>query len=277
MFWEDMHRNKILIDNCLGFTAWELNFGNVKRTRFTKDMRKVFQIMKEKIMEICSKTTNLVVILLIVSIFMMYAIKIFLAMTFSVVVWLYLKFCTNIFENLGSVKQTKQYYYIEKNYLVKEHMELFKLVNRSWNIQQKKESEAKLDELYSPGKRKNFIGDDPLASSGVIIKRQDSFSECDIEELFKMIEILFVHLLKSPERKRVERYLKTVAIPSQNCIHLEYDYTNSDSNEFEMTKTYTQSLLRSQSDRLILLEMVNNEVERYWDIKLDGNEFINLG
>lgn len=72
--------------------------------------------------------------------------------------------------------------------------------------------------------------------------------------------------------------MKSVSSNNQNTISLTYDYTNSDIEKFTETKNYTQTLVRvNNNEKLILLDTINSEVKKYWEIKLDGNEFITIG
>lgn len=273
-FWNKVNQQKMMIGSDQNNTIWELNFNNQSILNKTKGQIKLLEFLKKCVNDLISKPKKFAIVLLVLTISAYFATKLFFAQKISFIIWKYLEGSGIINFGADGDKQ-QQVYYIESSFLVRENQELFRLVNRSWNSQKGKASEKKFDELLD---KNTPLTENHIIESPSKMSYKKHLSECDIEELFKMIEILFVHVLKSPERKRVEKYLKSVSNNKQNTINLTYDFTNSDVEKFIETRSYVQTLFRvNHNDKLILLETENNEVKKQWEIKLDGSDFITIG
>ena len=184
-FWNKVNQQKMMIGSDQNNTIWELNFNNQSILNKTKGQIKLLEFLKKCVNDLISKPKKFAIVLLVLTISAYFATKLFFAQKISFIIWKYLEGSGIINFGADGDKQ-QQVYYIESSFLVRENQELFRLVNRSWNSQKGKASEKKFDELLD---KNTPLTENHIIESPSKMSYKKHLSECDIEELFKMIEI----------------------------------------------------------------------------------------
>ena len=286
--WKKQNHKKMMIGSDLTYTAWEVNLNNLSRCNGSKYYFHLVTLAKRGIVNQFNNPKRMAILILVISIITFvtqttfcpyYVGKLFFQWKFSYLFWVF--WTKSKFLTYGKVFDKNQHFFYMETQIDQKNKQFFD--GFKGLIKQKEKSSKQLQENSCNESKLTQADDLQLLKNSQVSasekpKKEDKAGQ-DPKELYKMIEALFVQVLKTSERKKVEKYLKSVSKANESTLNLVYDYTNSEHEKFEWSKMYIQNLYRVDSnDKLILLEVNNKlKLQKFWEIKLIRNEFIKFG